>query len=326
MTRFAIAVTVAAMSASDATAFDLQGHRGARGLMPENTLAGFVAALSIGVTTLELDLGMTKDDVLVVHHDAHLNPDITRGPEGAFLRSRGPAIRALTLAELKQYDVGRIKPGSAHAGRFPEQRAMDGARIPALAEVFDLVANSNAGHIRFNMETKIAPNSGRDTAGHERFAAAIAKTVRAAGLVSRVSVQSFDWRALVALRQIAPEIERVCLTSEGFGFDTIQRHQLEPSPWLADYDIRDYGGSLPRLVAAAECAVWSPGFRDLDKAALAEAKKLRLKVIPWTVNEPADMENLIALGVDGIITDYPDRLRAVLSERGMALPPPVAVN
>jgi glycerophosphoryl diester phosphodiesterase len=326
MTRFAIAVTVAAMSASDATAFDLQGHRGARGLAPENTLAGFAAALSIGVTTLELDLGITGDDVVVVHHDAHLNADITRGPDGAFLSRRGPAIRSLIFDELKQYDVGRIKPGSAHAARFPEQRAVDGARIPALPEVFDFVAKAKAGHIRFNIEAKVGPTDGRETAGAERFAELVAKAVREAGLASRVSVQSFDWRSLLALKQIAPEIERVCLTSESGGFDTIQRHHLELSPWLADYDIRDVGGSLPRLVAAVECAVWSPGFRDLDQAALKEAKALKLRVIPWTVNEPTDMEKLIALGVDGIITDYPDRLRAVLSARGMALPPPVAVN
>src|SRR2546430_2645680 len=119
-----------------ATAFDLQGHRGARGLAPENTIEAFSTALSIGVTTLELDVGMSKDGVLVVHHDEWLNPDITRGPEGAFLSQRGPAIHSLTLEELKRYDVGRIKPGTAYAARFPLQRPHDGARIPTLAELF----------------------------------------------------------------------------------------------------------------------------------------------------------------------------------------------
>src|SRR5438477_11465509 len=131
-----------------AVAFDLQGHRGARGLAPENTIEAFSAALSIGVTTLELDVGMTKDGVLVVHHDEWLNPDITRGPDGAFLSQRGPAIYSITLEEVKRYDVGRLKPGTAYAARLPKQHPRDGARIPTLAEVFEMVTRIGAGHIR----------------------------------------------------------------------------------------------------------------------------------------------------------------------------------
>src|SRR6185503_65656 len=127
------------MLAAPAHAFDLQGHRGARGLAPENTLAAFETALRAGVTTLELDLAMTADDVLVVSHDRRLNPDHTRGPDGKFLEREGPAIRSLTLAELQRYDVGRLKPGSAYAASLPEQHGMDDARIPALTELFDLV-------------------------------------------------------------------------------------------------------------------------------------------------------------------------------------------
>ena len=181
-------------------AFDLQGHRGARGLMPENTLEGFAAALSIGVTTLELDLALTKDGVVVVSHDSHLNPDHTRGPDGAFLNGKGPAIRSLTLAELKRYDVGRLKPGTAYGASLPEQRAVDGATIPTLAEVFDLVRRARADHIRFNIETKITPESGAEVADPETFAAAVVRDVRTAGMAARVSVQSFDWRTLAAIK------------------------------------------------------------------------------------------------------------------------------
>ena len=165
-----------------AQAFDLQGHRGARGLAPENTLEGFALALSIGVTTLELDLAMTRDGVLVVSHDRRLNPDHTRGPDGKFLEAEGPAIRALTLAEVQRYDVGRLKPGSAYAASFPEQRPVDGARIPTLAALFDLVARSGADHVRFNIETKITPTSGAETPDPETFAAAVATAIREAGL------------------------------------------------------------------------------------------------------------------------------------------------
>jgi glycerophosphoryl diester phosphodiesterase len=314
------------MASTSAMAFDLQGHRGARGLAPENTLEAFATALAIGVTTLELDLGMTKDGVLVISHDSFLNPDHTRGPDGQFLAAQGPAIRSLTLAEVKSYDVGRLKPGTAYAASFPEQQGKDGVRIPALTELFELVRRVGAGHVRFNIETKLTPTSGAGTPDPETFAQVFAGAVREAGLTTRVSLQSFDWRTLVAMRRIAPEIERVCLTIDGGPSDTLRRGKGGPSPWTAGFDIDEVGGSTPRLVAAAGCAVWSPLFRDITPEALAETKSLGLKLIPWTVNEPADMARLIGAGVDGLISDYPNRLRAVMGEKGMPLPPAVSAR
>src|SRR5215470_2108932 len=251
------------MLPSAATAFDLQGHRGARGLVPENTLEAFATALSIGVTTLELDLAMTKDGILVVSHDSYLNPAHTRGPDGNFLAAQGPAIRSLTFAELQGYDVGRLKPGTTYAAAFPEQRGMDGVRIPKLTDVFDLVRQAKADHVRFNIETKLTPTSGADTPDPETFAAAMAQAVREAGLAARVTLQSFDWRTLQVMRRIAPEIDRVCLTDDGGEGDTLARGRPGPSPWTAGLDIDDFDGSTPRLVAAAGCTVWSPNFRNL---------------------------------------------------------------
>jgi glycerophosphoryl diester phosphodiesterase len=316
-------VATGLFAATAAPAFDLQGHRGARGLMPENTIEAFRTALGIGVTTLELDLAMTKDGILVVSHDSVLNPDHTRGPDGMFLAAPGPAIRSLTLPELERYDVGRLKPGSSYAARFPEQRGMDGVRIPTLAAVFELVRQTKADQVRFNIETKLTPTSGADTPDPETFASAVAAAVRDAGLAGRAAVQSFDWRTLMVLRRVAPEIERVCLTVEQPDEDNIQRGRPGASPWTAGLDIDDFGGSMPRLVAAAGCAVWSPFFRNLTPEAVVEATSLGLRVIPWTVNEPPEMERVIELRVAGIITDYPDRLRAVMAKKGMPLPPPV---
>ena len=318
-----IVALMTVLAPASAHCFDLQGHRGARGLAPENTLEGFAAAMRIGVSTLELDLAMTRDGVLVVSHDHRLNPDHTRGPDGAFLAGEGPAIRALTHDELQRYDVGRLRPGSRYAERFPEQKPTDGARIPALDDVFALARVAGADHVRFNIETKITPASGDETPPPEDFAAAVAKAIRDAGLTARASVQSFDWRTLVALKAIAPEIELACLTAEAPRFDTVQRANPSPSPWLAGFDLRAHGGSLPRMAKAAGCAVWSPLHRDLDVDGLADARRAGLRVIPWTVNDRAEMARLIAMGVDGIITDYPDRLRAVMAARSMALPPPV---
>jgi glycerophosphoryl diester phosphodiesterase len=321
-----VAIVCLSLLTGQAQAFDLQGHRGARGLAPENTLEGFAVALSIGVTTLELDLAMTRDDVLVVSHDRKLNPDLTRNADGQFLQREGPAIRSLTLAEVQRYDVGRLRPGSGYAANFPGQKIADGARIPALTDLFDLEKSSGAAHVRFNIETKITPTSGAETPDPNIFAAAVARAIRTADLTDRAAVQSFDWRTLLAMKRVAPEIERVCLTAEALSFDTIQRGAPGPSPWTAGLDIDDFAGSVPRLVQAAGCAVWSPLYRNAKPQDIAAAKALGLKVIPWTVNERADMERLIALGVDGIITDYPDRLRAVMAEKNMPLPPQVAAR
>jgi glycerophosphoryl diester phosphodiesterase len=321
-----IITTALVASTTTAVALDLQGHRGARGLAPENTIPAFTAALAIGVTTLELDLGMTRDGILVVHHDEWLNPDITRGPDGTFLTARGAAIHALTLAEVKRYDVGRIKPGTAYAARFSEQKPVDGTPIPTLDEVFELVRRTGADHIRFNIETKITPTSAADVPSPEVFAEAVARAIGKAGLTSRAAVQSFDWRTLVILRRIAPDIERVCLTDEQREDDTIERGKPGPSPWTAGLDVDDFGGSVPRLVAAAGCSVWSPNFAALTPERVAEAKALAIKVVPWTVNERADIERIIDMGVDGIISDYPDRMRAAVAAKGLAVPPPIAMR
>lgn len=319
-----IALACLLTGSAGAHAFDLQGHRGARGHAPENTLAAFATALKIGVTTLELDVGITKDGVLVVHHDRWLNPDLTRGPDGAHLAMRGPLIRALTVTELKRYDVGRLKSGTTYAANFPQQRAVDGERVPTLAELFHLVRRSGSQDVRFNIETKLSPQAPDDTVDPEAFAQSLAAAVREAGLAGRVTVQSFDWRTLMAMRRIAPDIPRVCLTAQSPNLDTVARGKPGPSPWTAGLDVDDFDGSVPKLVAAAGCAVWSPLFRDLGPESLADAKQTGLKVIPWTVNAPTDMERLIAMGIDGLITDYPDRLRDAMAAKGIALPPQVA--
>ena len=148
-------------------AFDLQGHRGARGLAPENTLAGFARALEIGVTTLETDLAVTKDGVIVLSHDPVLNPDIVRGPDGQWLAAPGPAINSLTLAELKRYDVGRIKPGTKYAQQFAGQTPVDGQRIPTLAELFDLAKVFRQDAALQYRDQAVAGQAGRDAGSRD---------------------------------------------------------------------------------------------------------------------------------------------------------------
>ena len=296
-----------------ARGFEIQGHRGARGLLPENTLPAFERAIELGVDAIELDLGMTRDGVLVVHHDRALVPEHTRDAAGAWLVPPGPFLDTLSLAELSGFDVGRAAPGSRTRKRFPEQAPRDGARIPTLAEVLALGRRPEAEGLRFNIEAKLTPLAPEETAGPEAFARAVVAVLRAEGMMRRADLQSFDWRVLFEARRLAPELATVCLTAERRWLDNILRGQPGPSPWTAGLDLDAFGGSVPRLVEAAGCAIWSPFHRDLTEEALAEAHALGLKVVVWTVNDVDDMLALARLGVDGLITDYPDRALEALA-------------
>ncbi len=315
MRRPPILLLAALLCAGPAAAFDLQGHRGARGLAPENTLAAFETALALGVDTLELDAVLTRDGTVVVSHDAMLNPNITRDAAGHWITAPGPVIRGLTLAELQGHDVGRIKPGTRYADTFAEQRGVDGERIPTLAQLFERVAQRGDTRVRFNIETKLSPLAPELTPAPEEFARAVLAVVDAHGLRSRVTLQSFDWRSLKAARRLAPELPTACLSAQQRWLDNIADARWTDGATLAE------AGSLPKLVKAAGCTTWAPYFGDLSAAALAEARSLGLKVVVWTVNDAAAIERMLALGVDGIISDRPDRVRSAMAARGMALPP-----
>jgi glycerophosphoryl diester phosphodiesterase len=318
----AVLALAAASPAGPGRSFDLEGHRGTRGLAPENTLAAFGRALALGVSTLELDTGITRDGMVVVSHDSRLNPDLTRDGAGHWIDGPGPPIFRLTLAELRRYDVGRLRPGTAYAARFPEQTAADGQRIPTLADVFALAGKAGDPRVRFNVETKLDPRHPDETPAPEPFVSAVLAVVREAGMAKRVTLQSFDWRTLRIAQHSAPEIPTVCLTSQDKGDDNVQVGVPGPSPWLGGLDVDDFGGSVPRLVKAAGCAIWSPNAHDLTPASLTEAHAVGLPVVVWTVNEEKEMNSLAEAGVDGIISDYPDRLRRVLGQRGVTLPEP----
>lgn len=325
-TALSLGYAAAAMGGAEPAAkkrFDLQAHRGGRGLWPENTLAAFSRAIALGVTTLELDCAVTRDGVVVVSHDPQLNPDHTRDAEGRWLEAAGPALFALSYAEIERYDVGRLKPKTEYAARYPGQQPVDGERIPRLRDLFALVERSGNRELRFNIETKISPDRPAQTLPPAPFAEAVVRVVREAGMEKRSTIQSFDWRTLEVVRKIAPGLVTVALTTQrSAADDNVQAGRPGPSPWLAGLDVDDFGGSVPRLVKASGAPVWSPNFLDLDERLVAEAHALGLSVIPWTVNDPAEMERIVGWGVDGMISDYPDRLRAVLAAKGIPLPQP----
>jgi glycerophosphoryl diester phosphodiesterase len=272
--------------------FEIQGHRGARGLFPENTLEGFGATIALGVRVLELDIAVTADGVPVVFHDVALNPDIVRGADGTFVTPPGPPIVSLTLADLDAFDVGRLRPGSAYAAKYPEQTPHDGALIPTLKEVFSLTVPAGA---RVDAELKTLPGHPELTVPPDAMAAFVIAVAEAAGAMDFLDIRSFDWRGLRATRALRPNLPLTFLTNAKSAAD-------RPLWWDCDWT-----GSVPAAIAAeAPGATWAPEFDTLTPDAIVEAHALGLRVVPWTVNDVADMARLREWGADGICTDRPD--------------------
>ncbi|WP_299762925.1 glycerophosphodiester phosphodiesterase [Ramlibacter sp.] len=309
----------AAPLAATARDFDLQGHRGARAVLPENSLPGFAYTLGVGVTTIETDIAITRDGVLVLSHDPALNADITRGPDGSFLTGRGPLISKLTAAELAAYDVGRIRPGSDYARTFAQQQPVDGTRIPRLADLFALARKAGNEQVRFAIETKLTPTAPNDTMPPEEFARRLVAAIREAGLEQRSSILSFDWRTLQLVQKEAPGIPTVYLSIQQRSMDNIGAGQPGGSEWTAGFQLKDHG-SVPRMIKAAGGHTWSSFWRDLTPEAVKEAQALGLKVLAWTVNDAPTMARMFDMGVNGIVTDRPELLRAQMQQRGMPLP------
>lgn len=309
--------------------FDLEAHRGGLGLVTESTLESFANGLQVGVTTLELDVQITEDQRAVVTHDRQVSdlkcddtaPAFEGDPEFPYV---GDYIRNLTLEQVWTLDCGHPLPD------FPTQRVVEGARIPLLSEVFALVACYEADKVWFNIETKVEAGAPEQTAPREQFVQITAREVRAAGLLDRVTIQSFDWGALMRMREIEPRLPIVALTNRDF----LQVGQPGASPWLGGIDIDDFDGSLVGAAASFDADAISPvhGFPQNGKVTdpgyepyttpelVTEAHAAGMAVVPWTIDDSATIESLIDAGVDGLITNYPDRLRSILGERGYRLP------
>jgi glycerophosphoryl diester phosphodiesterase len=285
---------------------ELHGHRGARGLWPENSLPGFAAAIALGVTAIEMDVSLTADGVVVLSHDPWLDPDLTR-LDGSWIDAPAPRVLDLTLAELSRYDIGRIRPGSAQASRFPDQRGLDGLHIPALAEIVAL-----RPEVMLSVELKTYPDRPADSASPEVIADAVLAVLEEGGALGRARVISFDWRGLRHLRRRRPGLS--------LGFLTDAESLADAALWWDGPSPADYGGSIPRAVAAEACGraatVWGPDVETLTASQVAEAKDLGLPVNPWTINEPTDMARLLDWGVSGLTTDYPDRAFRLVAARG----------
>jgi glycerophosphoryl diester phosphodiesterase len=310
--------------------FDIQAHRGGLGLTVESTVASFSRGLEVGVSTLELDVQITEDGHAVVTHDRKVTgtkckdtaPYTPGDPEYPYV---GKFINTLSLKQVKQLDCGSLP----QAG-FPGQTPDPGARMPELQDVFDLVHRFHADKVKLNIETKVEAGAPTETAPREQFVQVVAREIRKAKISRQVTIQSFDWGALMRMRQVAPELPIVALTN----YDFLQTGQPGKSPWLGGIDIDDFGGDLVKATKSfgadaispvhgfpQDGKVTDPAYRPyVTKDMVRSAHKAGMKVVPWTVDDPATMRSLIDKGVDGLISDYPDRVRTVAQDEGFRLP------
>lgn len=278
----ASAVTPAEASGA---AFDLQSHRGGRGETTESSLRAFAKSLELGVSTLELDIVLTRDVQPLVWHDSVIEPEKCTDTGPVFAGDPqypyvGKRVAELTLGQVRTLDCGKLLPA------FPDAEVVRGNVIATLPEVFAL-----AGHtgVRYNIETKV------DADNQRQIVEVILAAVRAAGKLDSVEIQSFDWTTLPLVRAAEPAIPLVALWEEG-----------------ADPIVGAVG---------AGADIVSPEYSVVDRAFVDRAHAAGLRVIPWTVNDADAIRQQIAAGVDGLITDYPSRARQVLAELGMPLPP-----
>jgi glycerophosphoryl diester phosphodiesterase len=319
-----VALCLAPLAEAAPTAFDLQAHRGGRGETTEESLRAFAKALELGVTTLELDIAVSKDAQPMVWHDpviedtkcADTHPAFPGDPQYPYV---GKLVHDLTREQLRTLNCGKLLPG------FPNAEVVKGNEIATLPEVFAL-ADAHHADVRYNIETKVEADKPEMSAPPQQFVDVILAAVRSAGKTDKVEIQSFDWRTLPMVRAAEPSIPLVALWDE--------TTWVPGSPWLNGIDAAVIGDPIigAMLVGANVLSPGysvpygqtpsDPGFKLVaDRAFVDRAHAFGLKVIPWTVNDAATMNAQIDAGADGIITDYPTRLRAVMAARGMPLPP-----
>ncbi|HJO95852.1 MAG TPA: glycerophosphodiester phosphodiesterase [Victivallales bacterium] len=306
----------------------IYAHRAGRGLLPEQTMPAFKESLRLGVDYVDMDINMTKDGVLVVTHDLGLNPNLTRDADGKWITNPIP-IHSMNLKQIQSYNVGKLKPGTEYSKYFPNQKTLEYAKIPTLKKVIQYVKKIAGNEVGFQIEIKNNPTKPELSATPVQYAEVLLKILREENVINRTEVQAFDWRCLIALNKLDPDMKTAYLTDH-----TAEKLDAKDKEiWTAGLLPKDYDYSFPKMVKYLKGYCWEPYIMDLTRKQLNEAHKLGLKVIVWGWPEKEDtefnykkIEQLIYWGVDGFITDRPDILRDILTAKGYNLPQRFSCN
>lgn len=307
--------------------FDLEAHRGGRDVRPENTLYSYAYAIELGATSIEL----TKDGQIVMSHNPILNSDITRDENGNYIENNKYDIRLMTVDELKKFDVGVMDPncGEYYDLHGKTQFTYD-AKIPTLEELMQLIQSYGDKNIVLNIETKSYPDpvsaGYKNNVDPKKFVEVFNNIVKKYDMEDRVVLQSFDWQTLIEMKKLNPNISTSALWQEqpswGRDSESLRRYEKKKSPWLGGLDIKDYQGNPVKAAHAIGADIISPYYTEISKQDVDEAHSLGMKVVPWTVNNEKDMNMLLDMGVDGIISDKPWLLKQVLEKHNIKLHTP----
>lgn len=311
--------------------FDLEAHRGGRDVRPENTLYSYAYAIELGATSIECDMQLTKDGQIVMSHNPILNSDITHDENGNYIENNKYDIRLMTVDELKKFDVGVMDPncGEYYDLHGKTQFTYD-AKIPTLEELMQLIQSYGDKNIVLNIETKSYPDPAsagyKNNADPKKFVEIFNNIVKKYDMEDRVVLQSFDWQTLIEMKKLNPNISTSALWQEqpswGRDSESLRRYEKKKSSWLGGLDIKDYQGNPVKAAHAIGTDIISPYYTEISKQDVDEAHSLDMKIVPWTVNNEKDMNMLLDMGVDGIISDKPWLLKQVLEKRNIKLHTP----
>lgn len=318
--------------------FDFEPHRGGRDARPENTLYSYAYAMEMGATSIECDMQLTKDGHIVMSHNPVLNHDITRDKNGNYIENGKYDIRLMTLKEVQQFDVGVMDPSTEYYKLHGQTQIAYPTHIPSLEELLQLIQEYGDNKVMLNIETKSYPDPAAgqgyvNNVDAKKFVKVFNDTVKKYGMEDRVVLQSFDWNTLLEMKKLNPNIALSALWQEqpswGRDCESLRRYEPGASPWLGGLDIDDprFKGNPILAAHAIGVDIVSPYYPEISKEDVELAHSLGMKVVPWTVNDDRDIEMMLDMGVDGMISDKPWILRESLEKRGIELrKPTVNVN
>jgi glycerophosphoryl diester phosphodiesterase len=294
----------------------IYGHRGARGDLPENTLESFKYLFDNAINAYETDILISKDLVPVITHDFRLDPSLTKDKEGNWIKDENIKIFDLTYDEISKFDVGSLNKLTRYGRRFVNQKSLENQKIPKLSELLELSSKNVLQNLLINLEIKSTPDEKNLTPDPKDLVQIVLNEINNSNLKDKIIISSFDWRILREVKKQSPEIPRAYLTFQQEKGMKIKKTIYSKSPWI-DHIPLTIVYDLPKIIKELGGSAWHPYYKDINKKAVKDAHDNNLPVNVWTVNDEDDMLKMIEYGVDGIMTDYPLRLKNLCEKRSI---------
>ena len=294
----------------------IYGHRGARGDLPENTLESFKYLFDNDINAYETDILITKDLIPVITHDFRLDPSLTKDEEGNWINDEDVKIFDLTYDEISKFDVGSLNKLTRYGRRFVNQKSLENQKIPKLSELLELSSKNVLQNLLINLEIKSTPDEKNLTPDPKDLVQIVLNEINNSNLKDKIIISSFDWRILREVKKQSPEIPRAYLTFQQEKGMKIKKTIYSKSPWI-DHIPLTIVYDLPKIIKELGGSAWHPYYKDINKKAVKDAHDNNLPVNVWTVNDEDDMLKMIEYGVDGIMTDYPLRLKNLCEKRSI---------